>query len=122
MTKRIMTDKEFDEYFDNSGDITPYIVPGSLRQPGLEEGTVAKRTMTAEEFDEYFDNGGDTTPYIVPGSLRQPGLEETQRRVNLNLPGWLVDALDREARHLAIPRQSVVITWLAERAKQEGLA
>ena len=36
MTERTMNADEFDEYFDNGGDITPYIIPGSERQPGLE--------------------------------------------------------------------------------------
>lgn len=32
MTERTMNADEFDEYFDNGGDITPYIIPG-LRTP-----------------------------------------------------------------------------------------
>ena len=38
------------------------------------------------------------------------------------MSGWLVDAVDREAKHLAIPRQSVAITWLTDRARKEKLA
>ena len=82
---------------------------------------MTKRTMTDKEFEEYFDGGGDTTAFMVEESLRQPGNSCEPKRVNFNLPEWLVDAIDKEARHLAIPRQSVVIMWLAERAKQEHL-
>ena len=32
MTERTMNADEFDEYFDNGGDITPYIIPGSERR------------------------------------------------------------------------------------------
>ena len=36
MTKRKMTDEEFEKYFDDGGDITAFMAPGSLRQPGRE--------------------------------------------------------------------------------------
>lgn len=72
------------------------------------------KIMTADEFDEYFDNGGDITPYIVPGSEHRPGLEG-KVRVNINMPEWLVDRLDAEARRLAVSRQAVINMWLAER-------
>ena len=82
---------------------------------------MTKRTMTDEEFEQYFDEGGDTTAYMVEGSLRQPNRDEV-RRVNFNMPVWLIDVLDEEARHLAIPRQAVAITWLAERARKEHVS
>ena len=37
MTKRTMTAEEFDEYFENGGDITPFIVEDSIRRPNLDE-------------------------------------------------------------------------------------
>ena len=80
------------------------------------------RKMTAEEFDEYFDNGGDISELIIEDSITHPNREDDPRRINLNMPGWMIDALDDEARHLAIPRQSVIIMWLAERIKAEKLA
>ena len=82
---------------------------------------MTKRTMNDEEFEEYFDKGGDTTAFKV-GEVRQPGKPASlQRRVNFAMPSWLVDAIDAEARYLCVPRQSVVIMWLADRAKREGL-
>ena len=36
MAKRKMTDEEFEEYFDKGGDTTDYMVPGSIRRPGLQ--------------------------------------------------------------------------------------
>lgn len=36
MTER-MTDAEFDEYFDNGGDVTEFIVPGSARRPNADD-------------------------------------------------------------------------------------
>jgi hypothetical protein len=43
--------------------------------------------------------------------------EEDLRRVNVDFPVWMVDALDREARRLGVTRQSVIKVWLAERCK-----
>ena len=60
-------------------------------------------------------NDSDDTAEVAPSS------GEDARRVNFNMPQWLIDAIDKEARHLAIPRQSVVIMWLADRARQERL-
>ena len=83
---------------------------------------MTEKQMTSEEFDEYFDNGGDTTPYIIPGTVRRPNLEKSAQRVNFTIPLWLLDELDAQARHLAISRQAVAVTWLADRAKQERLS
>ena len=84
---------------------------------------MTERTMNADEFDEYFDNGGDITPYIIPGSERHPGLEG-KIRVNINMPEWLVNRLDAEARRLAVSRQAVINMWLAERfdERDRGIA
>lgn len=71
------------------------------------------RTMTAEEFDKRFDEGEDVTDMLDMSTARRPGLE--QRRVNIDFPGWVVDALDREAQRLGVSRQAVVKVWIAER-------
>ena len=39
MTRRTMTDEEFDEYFDNGGDTTEFMV-GEIRQPGKADRRV----------------------------------------------------------------------------------
>lgn len=78
-------------------------------------------TITTEELDRRFDEGEDLNEHF---DLDDPIISygEEPRRVNFNFPAWLVDALDKEAKHLAISRQAVAIVWLADRAKQEGLA
>ncbi len=47
---------------------------------------------------------------------RRPG--EEQKRINLDIPVWMITALDREARRLGITRQSVIKIWLAEKLQQ----
>jgi hypothetical protein len=44
---------------------------------------------------------------------RRPNLE--LKRVNVDFPTWVVEALDREARRLGVTRQALVKLWIAER-------
>ena len=37
------------------------------------------------------------------------------RRVNVDFPAWVVDRLDKQARHLGVTRQSLIKLWIAER-------
>jgi hypothetical protein len=54
--------------------------------------------MESEEFDRAFDDGEDVTSQLDMSAARRPGLE--QRRVNVDFPAWMIEALDREARRL----------------------
>ncbi len=73
------------------------------------------KTITAEELDEKFDNGEDVSEYFDWSKARRPNLEA--RRVNVDFPAWMVERLDKEARHLGVTRQSVIKMWIAERLK-----
>jgi hypothetical protein len=37
------------------------------------------------------------------------------KRVNVDFPDGVVEALDREAQHLGVTRQSIIQVWIAER-------
>lgn len=69
--------------------------------------------MKAREFDAKFDAGGDVSGAIDWAKARRPNLE--LRRVNVDFPAWVVEALDREARRLGVTRQALVKLWIAER-------
>jgi len=69
--------------------------------------------IDAEELDRRFDEGEDITPWLDLSTLRRPNLES--RRVNVDFPSWMVDALDREAHRLGVTRQSIIKVWIAER-------
>ncbi|OLT58155.1 CopG family transcriptional regulator [Moorena bouillonii PNG] len=47
---------------------------------------------------------------------KRPGYE--QKRVNVDFPTWMIEALDREAKRLGVTRQSIIKVWLAERLEQ----
>jgi len=70
--------------------------------------------MKAEEFDRKHDSDNDD----IVGDLdlstaRRPN--QSQRRVNVDFPIWMIDSLDKEARRLGVTRQSVIKMWLSER-------
>ena len=69
--------------------------------------------MKAEEFEKLFDDGEDITHLLDLSSARRPNLE--QKRVNVDFPIWMVNQLDREAKHVGVTRQSIIKMWLAER-------
>jgi len=79
-----------------------------------------KNTITAEDLDRRFDEGEDISLFLDWETARRPNLE--QRRVNLDLPAWMIESLDREAKRVGVTRQSVMKMWLAERIKEESAA
>lgn len=69
--------------------------------------------MKAQEFDERFDRGEDISKYLDMSGARRPN--QAVRRVNVDFPVWMIESLDREARRLGVPRQSIIKVWVAER-------
>ena len=72
--------------------------------------------MKAEEFDRRFESGENITKYLDITGARRPGQEI--RRVNVDFPLWMIKSLDREARRLGVPRQSIIKVWVAERLEK----
>jgi hypothetical protein len=71
------------------------------------------RSMKAKDLGELFDEGEDITKYLDITKARCPGQE--QKRVNVDFPLWMIRKLDKEARCLGVPRQSIIKVWVAER-------
>lgn len=76
--------------------------------------------MKAEQFDQLFDRGEDVSSALDLAAARRPGWE--QRRVNVDFPEWMIEALDREARRLGVTRQSIIKVWIAERLEHRDPA
>ncbi|MCK4738754.1 MAG: CopG family transcriptional regulator [Deltaproteobacteria bacterium] len=74
--------------------------------------------MKAREFDKKFDSGEDISSHLDTTKARRP--EEEQKRVNVDFPVWMVHLLDKEARRLGVPRQSIIKIWVAERLESGG--
>jgi len=80
------------------------------------QGKRRSTSMKAREFDKRFDGGEDISKYLDMTKARRPGQE--QKRVNVDFPLWMVHLLDKEARRLGVPRQSVIKVWVAERLEK----
>jgi len=75
-----------------------------------------EKTIKATDFDAMFDSGEDVSEYLDFSKAKRPGRE--QKRVNVDFPTWMVEALDREAKRVGVTRQSIIKVWLAERLEQ----
>jgi len=76
--------------------------------------------MKAEQLDAIFDSGADIIPHLDLSTLRRPNLH--QKRVNVDLPTWMIRDLDKEADKIGVTRQSIIKVWLSERLKLEKRA
>ena len=72
--------------------------------------------MKAREIDKKFDQGEDVSKYLQISKARRP--EHEQKRVNVDFPVWMIQMLDKEAKRLGVPRQSIIKVWVAERLEK----
>ena len=72
--------------------------------------------MKARDFDKKFDEGKSILKHLDVSKARRP--EQEQKRVNVDFPLWMLQSLDKEAKRLGVPRQSVIKVWVAERLEK----
>jgi nitric oxide synthase oxygenase domain/subunit len=72
--------------------------------------------MKASEFDKKFNEGRDISKHLDIAKAKRQGWE--QKRVNVDFPLWMIQLLDKEARRLGVPRQSIIKVWVAERLEK----
>jgi hypothetical protein len=68
--------------------------------------------MKARELDKAFDAGEDITKQLDLSKARRP--KQEQKRVNVDFPVWMIQSLDKEARRLGVPRQSLIKVLIAQ--------
>ncbi len=71
------------------------------------------KAIKAKDIEKKFDEGEDISKYLDISKARRPAQE--QKRVNVDFPLWMIQLLDKEARRLGVPRQSIIKIWVAER-------
>jgi hypothetical protein len=75
--------------------------------------------MKAKEFEKKFDEAKeDLLEDLELSTARRVNLE--QKRINVDFPSWVVEALDREATRIGVTRQSIIKMWLVERLQLEA--
>ena len=72
--------------------------------------------MKARDFDKKFDEGNDISKYLDISKARR--LKQEQKRVNVDFPLWMIQLLDKEAKRLGVPRQSIIKVWIADRLEK----
>ena len=72
--------------------------------------------MKAKELDKKFDEGKNILEHLDIPKARRP--DQSQKRVNVDFPLWMIRSLDKEAKRLGVPRQSIIKIWIAERLKK----
>lgn len=76
--------------------------------------------MKAKGFDKKFDdNKSEIIGDLDLSARKRPN--QTQKRVNVDFPTWMIESLDKEASRLGVTRQSIIKVWLAERLEQSAL-
>ena len=75
--------------------------------------------MKAEEFEKKFDEAQeDILEDLELSTARRVNLKS--KRINVDFPSWVVEALDREAIRIGVTRQSIIKMWLVERLQLEA--
>ena len=71
------------------------------------------------EIDQKFDNGESVIEYfdVSHAVVQHPPVPT--KKININLPQWLVNALDTKANSLAVSRNAIINMWLSERVESE---
>ena len=60
-----------------------------------------------------FDDGGSVMPFADMPQAERPNLKT--KRVNVDFPAWMVEAMDQEADRIGITRQAFIKVVIAER-------
>ncbi len=70
--------------------------------------------MKAKEFDQKFDTGKEEVIADLDlSSTVKPN--QSQKRVNVDFPVWMIELLDKEAKRTGVTRQTIIKMWLAEK-------
>jgi hypothetical protein len=72
--------------------------------------------MKAREFDKKFDEGKDISKHLDMSKAKRT--KQEQKRVNVDFPLWMIHLLDKEAKRLGVPRQSIIKVWVSERLEK----
>jgi len=75
------------------------------------------KTLSAKELERKFDAGEEILGYF---DLDNPVKPNKMQRLSLDLPGWTVSALDKEAGRIGITRQALIKTLIDNGLRSAG--
>ena len=71
------------------------------------------KSIKAVELDKKFDDNEDVLKYFDTSKVTKPN--ETLKRINVDFPLWMLEGLDKKARHIGVNRQAILKIWVAEK-------
>lgn len=77
----------------------------------------SSKKLSSKELDEKFDAGEDVLEHF---DLKNPERPNQSKRINLDLPQWMMTSLDIEATRLGIPRQAVIKMMIDQALKKQA--
>lgn len=74
-----------------------------------------KKFKTAVEMDNALEVTDLSAEFAAKGVLKKPHL----KKINLDLPEWIIRQIDRVAQKLGVSRQPLLKIWIHERLRTE---
>lgn len=69
------------------------------------------------KLDKKFDDGKeDVLHHFDLSTATRPNLK--LKRLNVDLPQWMINSLDLESKRIGVTRQSIIKMWLADKIEQ----
>lgn len=82
----------------------------------MKKKSSMKKFKTTAEMDRYLVSNDLGEQLRTHGVLHKPDI----KKINLDLPGWIVQQVDRIAEKLGVSRQPLLKIWIHERLKMES--
>ena len=88
-----------------------------------------KTDISATQADQRVDEGQSVLTLADAADAQRWGADRAaqaakaieRKRITVDFPGWMISALDHRAQELGVTRQSVIKTWIGERAEEMQL-
>ena len=75
--------------------------------------------MKATEFGKKFDSSEDISGLLDLNRAKR--IKQSPKLINLDMPQWMIEKLDKEASRLGVTRQSVIKIWFTEKLESHGI-
>ena len=77
---------------------------------------MSKQQTTAQNLESRFEAGEEVLDYF--DAAKAVRINHAKARVNLDLPKWMIQRIDRVAGRNGLARQSQIKAWLADKLKE----
>jgi len=77
----------------------------------------AKSFQNAEEMDQFLEFNDLGDQFKKHGKIKKPNY----KKINLDLPEWLLNQLDQEAARAGVSRQPLIKIWLVQKLEEERI-